>query len=37
MSHALVDFYVLSFVLPFAYADVASEHQAYNHHWMLVL
>ena len=36
MSHALVDFYVLSFVLPFGYADVASEHLVYNHHWMLV-
>ena len=28
MSHASVDFFVLSFVLPCAYAYVASENQA---------
>ena len=28
MSHASVDFFVLSFVLPRAYAYVASENQA---------
>ena len=28
MSHASVDFFVLSFVLPCAYADVAGENQA---------
>ena len=30
MSHALLDFFVLCFVLPFAYAYVASENQAYS-------
>ena len=29
MSHASVDLFVLSFVLPCAYAYVASENQAY--------
>ena len=31
MSHASVDFFVLSFVLPCAYAYVASEHQLAVH------
>ena len=31
MSHASVDFFVLSFVLPCAYAYVASENQALEH------
>ena len=30
MSHASVDFFVLSFVLPCAYAYVASEDQVFH-------
>ena len=36
MSHASVDFFVLSFVLPCAYAYVASENQALEIQWKTI-